>query len=143
MLAGRRVRPSSPFPPCPPTTARAGSTQFRLRPETVESLFYFWRITKQQRYREVAWSIFQALRRECRVDSGGYAAILYTNVKGSKKEDRMETFWLGETLKVGEPARHADINHTHPAPYSQIKNNTHASTCMRVRAAAITKRSMK
>jgi len=73
--------------------------EFRLRPETVESVFYMWRITKKQKYRDAAWQMFQSMRQHCKVGDGrGYANVLDVN-RPSAKEDRMESFWLAETLK--------------------------------------------
>ena len=70
-----------------------------LRPETVESLFLAYRITGEQRYRDQGWRIFQAFQKHCRVRGGGYAGIADvedgTNVE---QLDKMETFWLSETL---------------------------------------------
>lgn len=70
-----------------------------LRPETVESLFLAYRITGEQRYRDQGWRIFQAFQKHCRVRGGGYAGIADvedgTNIE---QLDKMETFWLSETL---------------------------------------------
>jgi Glycosyl hydrolase family 47 len=41
-----------------------------LRPEAVESFFYMWRITGEQRYREWGWMVFQAFEKYCRTPSG-------------------------------------------------------------------------
>uniref|UniRef100_F6VNW9 alpha-1,2-Mannosidase n=2 Tax=Ciona intestinalis TaxID=7719 RepID=F6VNW9_CIOIN len=38
-----------------------------LRPETVESLFYLWRITKDTKYRDWGWDIVQAFERYTKV----------------------------------------------------------------------------
>ena len=46
-----------------------------LRPETVESLFYLWRATKDERYREYGWLIFQAFQKHAKTPQGAYAAI--------------------------------------------------------------------
>eukprot|EP00325_Prymnesiales_sp_UTEX-LB-985_P017614 CAMPEP_0174759218 /NCGR_PEP_ID=MMETSP1094-20130205/108158_1 /TAXON_ID=156173 /ORGANISM="Chrysochromulina brevifilum, Strain UTEX LB 985" /LENGTH=144 /DNA_ID=CAMNT_0015965151 /DNA_START=84 /DNA_END=518 /DNA_ORIENTATION=- len=43
---------------CTPT---ATGSKFSLRPETIESLFYLWRLTKNETYREWGWNIFNAL----------------------------------------------------------------------------------
>ncbi|KAJ3572182.1 hypothetical protein NP233_g3263 [Leucocoprinus birnbaumii] len=77
-----------------PYTAR-----YMLRPETVESLFIAYRLTGDERYREHGWNIFQAIERHCRVDTGGYATILNVDEIPTQKEDKMETFFLSETLK--------------------------------------------
>lgn len=41
-----------------------------LRPETVESLFYLWRLTGNNSYREWGWSIFQAFERNSKLETG-------------------------------------------------------------------------
>ncbi|GMY38398.1 mannosyl-oligosaccharide 1,2-alpha-mannosidase MNS1 [Fagus crenata] len=41
-----------------------------LRPETVESLFYLWRLTGNKTYQEWGWNIFQAFEKNSRVESG-------------------------------------------------------------------------
>ena len=87
------------------------------RPETVESLFYMWRITGDIKYREWGWLMFQSFLEHTAVydDHGkvlGYSSIASINnvasadgnnrlVAGSKtaKRDNMEGFWLAETLK--------------------------------------------
>ncbi|KAK5970089.1 hypothetical protein GCK32_008850 [Trichostrongylus colubriformis] len=45
-----------------------------LRPEVVETWFYLWRITKQDKYREWAWNVVLALEKYAKVD-GGYSGI--------------------------------------------------------------------
>ncbi|KAL9716643.1 mannosyl-oligosaccharide alpha-1,2-mannosidase [Leucoagaricus gongylophorus] len=77
-----------------PYTAR-----YMLRPETVESLFIAYRLTGDERYREYGWNIFQAIEKHCRVETGGYATILNVDQVPTQKEDKMETFFLSETLK--------------------------------------------
>ncbi|XP_071802353.1 endoplasmic reticulum mannosyl-oligosaccharide 1,2-alpha-mannosidase-like isoform X1 [Asterias amurensis] len=71
-----------------------------LRPETIESFFYLYRITKDQVYRDWGWQIFQAFERYTKIPEGGYSSI--SNVKNPDKpsfRDKMESFFLGETLK--------------------------------------------
>ncbi|KAL5825493.1 hypothetical protein ACOSQ3_021556 [Xanthoceras sorbifolium] len=41
-----------------------------LRPETIESLFYLWRLTGNKTYKEWGWNIFQAFEKNSRVESG-------------------------------------------------------------------------
>lgn len=38
-----------------------------LRPETVESLFYLYRLTKDQKYREWGWEILQSFNKFTKV----------------------------------------------------------------------------
>ncbi|KAG7318234.1 hypothetical protein KOW79_017989 [Hemibagrus wyckioides] len=71
-----------------------------LRPETVESLFYLYRFTKDKKYQTWGWEIFQNFNKYTRVDTGGYTSI--NNVRDPKSpspRDKMESFFLGETLK--------------------------------------------
>ncbi|KAF8195091.1 glycoside hydrolase [Pholiota molesta] len=78
----------------PPYDAR-----YMLRPETVESLFLAYRLTGDQLYRDHGWRIFQAIERHCRVEGGGYATIINVDENPARLEDKMETFFLSETLK--------------------------------------------
>jgi mannosyl-oligosaccharide alpha-1,2-mannosidase len=41
-----------------------------LRPETVESLMYLWRVTGDKIYQEWGWNIFQAFEKNSRIESG-------------------------------------------------------------------------
>jgi hypothetical protein len=69
-----------------------------LRPETVESLFLAYRVTGDEKYREAGWEVFQAFEKHCRVPAGGYVGIEDVQAVPPKQIDRMETFWMGETL---------------------------------------------
>jgi len=73
--------------------------RYMLRPETVESLFIAYRLTGDDRYREYGWKIFQSIEKHCRLESGGYVSILDVENVDSGKIDKMETFFLSETLK--------------------------------------------
>lgn len=70
-----------------------------LRPETVESLFIMHRITKDPIYVEWGWKIYQNFEKWTRIDTGGYSSL--RNVKNNPPgfRDKMESFFLGETLK--------------------------------------------
>lgn len=71
-----------------------------LRPETVESLFYLYQFTKDKKYQTWGWEIFQNFNKYTRVDTGGYTSI--NNVRDPKSpspRDKMESFFLAETLK--------------------------------------------
>lgn len=70
-----------------------------LRPETVESLFFLYRITEDPKYREWGWQIFEAFEKYTRVDTGGYSSLDDVTSVPPHKRDKMETFFLGETLK--------------------------------------------
>ena len=45
----------------------AQDAHWQLRPETIESLFYLYRATGDEVYRQRGWAIFQAVERHCRV----------------------------------------------------------------------------
>ncbi|XP_044120389.1 endoplasmic reticulum mannosyl-oligosaccharide 1,2-alpha-mannosidase-like isoform X1 [Neovison vison] len=71
-----------------------------LRPETVESLFYLHRLTGDPKYQDWGWEILQSFNAYTRVPSGGYSSI--SNVQdplNPQPRDKMESFFLGETLK--------------------------------------------
>ncbi|KAG5513167.1 hypothetical protein PMAC_001537 [Pneumocystis sp. 'macacae'] len=68
------------------------------RPETAESFFILWRITKNQIYREWGWSIFEAFKNHSKVE-GGYTSLENVLVNPPILGDNMESFWLAETLK--------------------------------------------
>eukprot|EP00928_Gymnodinium_smaydae_P098987 TRINITY_DN932_c1_g1_i1.p1 TRINITY_DN932_c1_g1~~TRINITY_DN932_c1_g1_i1.p1 ORF type:complete len:595 (-),score=144.26 TRINITY_DN932_c1_g1_i1:130-1914(-) len=55
-----------------------------LRPETVESLFLLWRVTRDQRWRDAGWELFEALNRHARVElpeGDGFAVIENVNAE--------------------------------------------------------------
>ncbi|XP_022607948.1 endoplasmic reticulum mannosyl-oligosaccharide 1,2-alpha-mannosidase [Seriola dumerili] len=71
-----------------------------LRPETAESLFYLYRFTKDHKYRDWGWKILKNFDKYTKVSSGGYTSI--NNVRDPdypSPRDKMESFFLGETLK--------------------------------------------
>lgn len=76
-----------------------GAAHNILRPEAIESMFYMWRFTRDPKYREWGWKMFLAFEKHCRVPTGGYVGIKNVGLESSPKEDKMETFWLAETLK--------------------------------------------
>ncbi|KAF6754190.1 glycoside hydrolase family 47 protein, partial [Ephemerocybe angulata] len=87
------IRGAQPGVP-PPYDAR-----YMLRPETVESLFIAYRLTGDELYREHGWRIFQSIEKHAKVSTGGYATVLNVDENPARLEDKMETFFLSETLK--------------------------------------------
>lgn len=67
-----------------------------LRPETVESLMYLWRLTGNKTYQDWGWDIFQAFEKNSRVESG-YVGL--RDVNTGEKDNMMQSFFLAETLK--------------------------------------------
>ncbi|KAH9488136.1 Endoplasmic reticulum mannosyl-oligosaccharide 1,2-alpha-mannosidase [Bulinus truncatus] len=71
-----------------------------LRPETVESMFYLYRFTGDQKYRDQGWQIFQAFEKHAKLKESGYSSINNVKDAGNPRfRDKMESFFLSETLK--------------------------------------------
>ncbi|KAL9182005.1 hypothetical protein ACHAXT_012348 [Thalassiosira profunda] len=68
-----------------------------LRPETVEALYYLSKLTGDPVYREMGWEIFQSIEKYCK-SKYGYASLKHVDNVNSQ-EDRMESFFMAETLK--------------------------------------------
>uniref|UniRef100_A0A7S1B773 alpha-1,2-Mannosidase n=1 Tax=Corethron hystrix TaxID=216773 RepID=A0A7S1B773_9STRA len=69
-----------------------------LRPETVESLFVLHQLTGDPVYRQWGWEIFQAIEKHCRTQIA-YAGLKDVSVATPVKDDKMESFFLAETIK--------------------------------------------
>ncbi|CAH0384494.1 unnamed protein product [Bemisia tabaci] len=70
-----------------------------LRPEFLESLFYMYQITGNTTYQDWAWNIFQAFEKYTKV-ANGYSSIgNVLDPQNTKPRDKMESFFLSETLK--------------------------------------------
>ncbi|CAH1271788.1 MAN1A2 [Branchiostoma lanceolatum] len=84
----------------PDIEVKNADTHNLLRPETVESLFYLYRLTGDKQYRDWGWKIFQAFEKYTKVQGGGYSSIgSVKDTKNPRFRDKMESFFLGETLK--------------------------------------------
>jgi len=69
-----------------------------LRPETAESLFVLHQLTGNPIYRDWSFNMFSAIEKYCKTQYG-YGAWPDVRQTGRRPDDRMESFWLGETLK--------------------------------------------
>ena len=60
-----------------------------------------YRATKDPKYREWGWEIFQAFEKHTRIESGytSISNVMATNPDHLRRKDKMETFYLAETLK--------------------------------------------
>ncbi|KKY34524.1 putative endoplasmic reticulum mannosyl-oligosaccharidealpha-mannosidase [Diaporthe ampelina] len=103
---GSAHRAPEEFDPDPEATWRkdfvvkSQDTHNLQRPETVESLFYMWRITGDRRYREWGWEMFKSFMSHTAVaEGGGFTSLSNANVVPPTTRDNMESFWLAETLK--------------------------------------------
>jgi mannosyl-oligosaccharide alpha-1,2-mannosidase len=68
------------------------------RPEAIESVFILYRITGDENLRERAWNMFENIITHCLTEIG-HANIADVTSMSSQKHDRMESFWMAETLK--------------------------------------------
>ncbi|ALC46198.1 CG11874 [Drosophila busckii] len=70
-----------------------------LRPEFIESLYYFYALTGNHTYQDMGWTIFQAFEKHTKVDAGYTSLGNVKNTLNTRMRDLMESFWLSETLK--------------------------------------------
>lgn len=78
--------------------------EYLLRPEAIESVFYMYRITGDEIWREKGWKMFTAIRAAARARYGhaSVANTLINSTEGGNMDnqwDKMESFWMSETLK--------------------------------------------
>jgi mannosidase alpha-like ER degradation enhancer 2 len=98
-----------------------------LRPENIESAFYLYRKTKNQKYLEMGKTFFDSIIKYCKVDEG-YASL--KSVLSKEKNDSMESFYLAETLKylylIFAPEETLDLQknvfNTEAHPLKKLKN---------------------
>jgi mannosyl-oligosaccharide alpha-1,2-mannosidase len=70
-----------------------------LRPEVMESFYYAYRVTGDQKYRDWAWNAFLAITSNTRVGSG-YSEIKDVNTAGGEGFPNVQdSFFLAEVLK--------------------------------------------
>ncbi|KAI8059472.1 glycoside hydrolase [Gongronella butleri] len=69
-----------------------------LRPETLESIFYFYQYTGNPLYQDMAWEIFNAIHTYCRANSG-FSGLDNVDTFFPRWDDRQESFFFAETLK--------------------------------------------
>jgi mannosidase alpha-like ER degradation enhancer 2 len=69
---------------------------YALRPEIIESAYYLHHFTNDSRYLDMGHTFFDSLVKYCRTETA-YCAL--RNVETKEKSDRMESFFLAETLK--------------------------------------------
>ncbi|CZR64406.1 probable class I alpha-mannosidase [Phialocephala subalpina] len=81
-----------------PGVAKVDDGRYILRPEAIESVFILYRITGDENLRERAWNMFTNTITHCLTDIG-HAGIEDVTSSSPPKQDRMESFWMAETLK--------------------------------------------
>lgn len=70
-----------------------------LRPEFIESLYYFYSLNGNKTYQDMGWNIFQAFEKHTKVKNGYTSIGNVKSVINTRGRDMMESFFLGETLK--------------------------------------------
>ena len=69
--------------------------QFKLRPELVESIYYLYRITKEEKYKEWNYKIANSIEHFCKTEFGYVDVHVRTKEQGS----RQDSWFVAETLK--------------------------------------------
>ena len=72
--------------------------RYLLRPEAIESVFVLYRLTGDTDLPDSAWRMFSNIERNTRTDFGN-AMISDVRIDKSAKQNKMESFWMAETLK--------------------------------------------
>lgn len=86
------------FPPGKDIDTKTSAPFYILRPETAESLFVLNQLTGDPIYRDWAYEIWTAIDKNCRLGAA-YGSLRNVNMKHSGLDNRMESFFLAETLK--------------------------------------------
>ncbi|KAK7985340.1 glycosyl hydrolase family 47 [Apiospora saccharicola] len=75
--------------------------KYILRPEAIESIFLMYRMTGNAEYQEMAWTMFQAIKKatETRIAFSAISDVTVGKPGQTDKQDSMESFWTSETLK--------------------------------------------
>ncbi|GAA5981560.1 hypothetical protein JCM10908_004153 [Rhodotorula pacifica] len=81
----------------PPGVRTANKRQIG-RPETIESVFYMYRLTGERKWQDQGWTMFVNWV-EHAITETGFATVKDINHTPVRQDDSMESFVLGETLK--------------------------------------------
>jgi hypothetical protein len=85
---------------------KSADTHNLQRPETVESLFYMWRITGDEKYREWGWEMFQSFVKWTALEDGaGFSSVNDVMKVPPPSRDNMESFWLVSPIHVERKCR--------------------------------------
>ncbi|KAF6040512.1 MAN1A2 [Bugula neritina] len=77
---------------------RQNEKYYILRPEVLETHYYMYRLTKDNKYREWAWEAVEAINKHCRTPDG-FSGLRDVSKPNSAKDDVQQSFFLAETLK--------------------------------------------
>ncbi|GAA5923490.1 hypothetical protein JCM1841_001535 [Sporobolomyces salmonicolor] len=81
-----------------PTGVRSANKRQIGRPETIESVFYMWRLTGDRKWQDRGWQMFTSWV-EHSITEAGFATIADIGRVPVKKDDSQESFVTAETLK--------------------------------------------
>lgn len=118
--------------------SKTDTKEYILRPEAMEAWWYLYERTGEQKYREWGWEAFVAFERYLK-QTYGYASLQNVLVVPSREKkflaprsyiDRMESFWIAETLKYAfllqDPRRQITLDkwvmntEAHPLPLPRV-----------------------
>ncbi len=77
-------------------TNEVKAANYVLRPEIIESAYYPYKLTNNEKYLEMGITFFESIVKYSRIEEG-YAAL--KSVITKEKDDQMENFFFAETLK--------------------------------------------
>ena len=109
-------------------TMQVTSPEYALRPEIVESAYYLYHYTGDDKYRAMGKEFFLDFVKRCRSEAG-FTAL--KDVRNSSREDSMESFVFAETFKyfylLFAPRKTINFDavtfNTEAHPFKQIDNH--------------------
>lgn len=82
----------------------ARDPRYILRPEAIESIFYLYRVTGQEKLRDIAWKMFQSVVKATETELA-YSAIKDVRANGeTEKEDSMEVCCYPDNFDICDSA---------------------------------------
>lgn len=94
----------------------AEAPHYLLRPEAIESFFILNHLTGDPIYREWGWEVYQSIEKYCKTGAA-YGTLVDVEDTSQQPNDKMETFFLAETMKylylLFDPDTEIDILNKH------------------------------
>ncbi|KAG9688160.1 alpha-1,2-mannosidase, partial [Aureobasidium melanogenum] len=100
---------------------RISDGRFRLRPEVLETWYYAYRATKDEKYRDWSWAAFEAINRYCRTETGFSSLNDVDAAEGGSKGNVQESFVFAEVMK------YVYLSHWEDAPRAKQECKTYSS----------------
>lgn len=69
---------------------------YMIRPEAIESTYYVWKATGDDKYYQMGKTMFESIEEHCQVDNG---YVQLQDVRTKEKWDTLESFFFAETMK--------------------------------------------